>query len=398
MNFTRLTNRPHGVVASAPGYESKGFGFDSPAGIMGIGMAEFRGGEPAFAWRESGKPFRKKPPLVHPTEIRTSISPSSAVELNTTSTLANYATEVNSGRYDTKEDFSVVIQPLTEEVIFPEKVTASGRRITDFDCLSKDCFHFSQKCQARVPYPKMTLTFNSCRDRKILRVLSQVMSPGDSNSEMHSDNEDTTSGVSDCEPPTTDSSGQPAAGELPARKKAKNSGRPKQQDSHEEVLKIIGKPIKNQATKTTDRFDHLGSNIAAKLRDLKDNEQRIVAEKLLAEVLFQAELRNLSQQSSIQLKSQDATFWQSTTSVPQPHVHGMTSTLTSSLWGTTSSQWALTTGNRFSQRSVEQPSGTSQQQIQELVGYILNILMSNGRTALFLYEEKQPNLTFTFKF
>nr|CAD7399406.1 unnamed protein product [Timema cristinae] len=34
-----------------------------------------------------------KPPPVHPTEIRTSISPSSAVELNTTSALANYATE-----------------------------------------------------------------------------------------------------------------------------------------------------------------------------------------------------------------------------------------------------------------------------------------------------------------
>nr|CAD7431324.1 unnamed protein product [Timema monikensis] len=50
------------------------------------------GSEPAFAWRESGKPFRKKPPPVHPTEIRTSISPSSAVELNT-SALANYATE-----------------------------------------------------------------------------------------------------------------------------------------------------------------------------------------------------------------------------------------------------------------------------------------------------------------
>ncbi|CAG2054371.1 unnamed protein product, partial [Timema podura] len=33
------------------------------------------------------------PPPVHPTEIRTSISPSSAVELNTTSALANYATE-----------------------------------------------------------------------------------------------------------------------------------------------------------------------------------------------------------------------------------------------------------------------------------------------------------------
>nr|CAD7589704.1 unnamed protein product [Timema genevievae] len=36
---------------------------------------------------------REKPPPVHPTEIRTSISPSSAVELNTTSVLANYATE-----------------------------------------------------------------------------------------------------------------------------------------------------------------------------------------------------------------------------------------------------------------------------------------------------------------
>nr|CAD7266375.1 unnamed protein product [Timema shepardi] len=34
-----------------------------------------------------------KPPSVHPTKIRTSISPSSAVELNTTSALANYATE-----------------------------------------------------------------------------------------------------------------------------------------------------------------------------------------------------------------------------------------------------------------------------------------------------------------
>nr|CAD7423355.1 unnamed protein product [Timema monikensis] len=51
------------------------------------------GSEPAFAWRESGKPFRKNHPPVHPTEIRTSISPSSSVELNTTSALANYANE-----------------------------------------------------------------------------------------------------------------------------------------------------------------------------------------------------------------------------------------------------------------------------------------------------------------
>nr|CAD7392384.1 unnamed protein product [Timema cristinae] len=40
----------------------------------------------------------EKPPPVHPTEIRTSISPSSAVELNTTSALANYATEAEIPR------------------------------------------------------------------------------------------------------------------------------------------------------------------------------------------------------------------------------------------------------------------------------------------------------------
>nr|CAD7606139.1 unnamed protein product [Timema genevievae] len=39
----------------------------------------------------------EKPPPVHLTEIRTSISPSSAVELNTTSALANYATEADHG-------------------------------------------------------------------------------------------------------------------------------------------------------------------------------------------------------------------------------------------------------------------------------------------------------------
>nr|CAD7404421.1 unnamed protein product [Timema cristinae] len=42
------------------------------------------------------KTIKEKPPPVHPTEIRTSSSPSSAVELNTTSALANYTTEVDS--------------------------------------------------------------------------------------------------------------------------------------------------------------------------------------------------------------------------------------------------------------------------------------------------------------
>nr|CAD7574328.1 unnamed protein product [Timema californicum] len=51
----------------------------------------------------------EKPPPVHPTEIRTSISPSSAVELNTTSGLANCATEAGS-------ELKLKIIPQAEEV------------------------------------------------------------------------------------------------------------------------------------------------------------------------------------------------------------------------------------------------------------------------------------------
>ncbi|CAG2058050.1 unnamed protein product [Timema podura] len=43
---------------------------------------------------------KEKPPSVHPTEIRTSISPSSVVWLNTTGALANYATEAGPNKID----------------------------------------------------------------------------------------------------------------------------------------------------------------------------------------------------------------------------------------------------------------------------------------------------------
>nr|CAD7408030.1 unnamed protein product [Timema cristinae] len=52
--------------------------------------------EPAFAWRESGKPFRKNHPS-SPDQDSNLISPSSAVELNMASALANYATEKGNG-------------------------------------------------------------------------------------------------------------------------------------------------------------------------------------------------------------------------------------------------------------------------------------------------------------
>nr|CAD7573019.1 unnamed protein product [Timema californicum] len=65
---------------------------------LGIGKVELEEVNPHLRERESGKPFRKNHRQFHPTVIRTSISPSSAVELNTPSALANYATEADSLR------------------------------------------------------------------------------------------------------------------------------------------------------------------------------------------------------------------------------------------------------------------------------------------------------------
>nr|CAD7595863.1 unnamed protein product [Timema genevievae] len=73
--------------------------------IARIGRGEFRGSEAAFAWRESGKLLRKNHPQFTRSEIRTSISPSSVVELNTTSALSNYATE--AGTYGTNPGFEI---------------------------------------------------------------------------------------------------------------------------------------------------------------------------------------------------------------------------------------------------------------------------------------------------
>nr|CAD7257863.1 unnamed protein product [Timema shepardi] len=87
--------------------------------------------EPAFEWRESGKPFRGKPPPVHPTEIRTSISPSTAVELNTTSALANYITEAVTRRVlgfrELLSNGSLYFPPFPPEDYNPDIHSASYR-------------------------------------------------------------------------------------------------------------------------------------------------------------------------------------------------------------------------------------------------------------------------------
>nr|CAD7575978.1 unnamed protein product [Timema californicum] len=61
----------------------------------------------------------EKPPPVHPTEIRTSISPSSAVELNTTSALANYATENSNYVAAVCMTWSILVVCFSELIVRP---------------------------------------------------------------------------------------------------------------------------------------------------------------------------------------------------------------------------------------------------------------------------------------
>nr|CAD7434027.1 unnamed protein product [Timema monikensis] len=75
-----------------------------------------------------------KPPSVHPTEIRTSISPSSAVELNTTSALANYTTE--AGDFTT-EELSVAMLLLVKLVQCQEFIKEIARLEARNPCWGK---------------------------------------------------------------------------------------------------------------------------------------------------------------------------------------------------------------------------------------------------------------------
>nr|CAD7452974.1 unnamed protein product [Timema tahoe] len=61
-----------------------------------LGKVEFRGSEPEFAWRESGKHSSENHPPVHPNEIRTSDLPVlGSLTQHETSALPNYAAEIN---------------------------------------------------------------------------------------------------------------------------------------------------------------------------------------------------------------------------------------------------------------------------------------------------------------
>lgn len=57
-------------------------------------------------------------------------------------------------------------------------------------------------------------------------------------------------------------------------------------------------PHNNSIIGENDEFDAIGKNVAAKLRNMRI-DQRIIAEKLLNDILFEAQLGNLQRDSSI---------------------------------------------------------------------------------------------------
>nr|CAD7201354.1 unnamed protein product [Timema douglasi] len=77
-----------GDIPPSQGGRYGGFGYTMDAPPRSSSQEFFDSAVSSFA--------SKKPPPVHPTEIRTSTSPSSVVELNTTSVLADYTTEAGN--------------------------------------------------------------------------------------------------------------------------------------------------------------------------------------------------------------------------------------------------------------------------------------------------------------
>ncbi|PNF42931.1 hypothetical protein B7P43_G11834 [Cryptotermes secundus] len=73
--------------------------------------------------------------------------------------------------------------------------------------------------------------------------------------------------------------------------------RKKNLPASDQILVAVGDRLAQ--VKNEDRFDFFAKNVAAKLRALRNNEQRIYAEKLINDALFEAELGSLSSYSSI---------------------------------------------------------------------------------------------------
>ncbi|XP_066991567.2 uncharacterized protein [Anabrus simplex] len=78
--------------------------------------------------------------------------------------------------------------------------------------------------------------------------------------------------------------------------------RKRDDDTEEEMLRLACKHLNNlNAARQEDEFDAFGKNIAFKLRELNklDSTQRIIAEKLISDVLFYGQVRGLTRDTTI---------------------------------------------------------------------------------------------------
>nr|CAD7446924.1 unnamed protein product [Timema bartmani] len=104
----------------------------SRVGVRRVGGKRPRGAEGV----EAGRP-RARGKGVHPTEIRTSISPSSAVELNTTSALANYATEAGLRTTSISPSSAVELNTTSALANYATEAVLAGTECTPFSTTAR---------------------------------------------------------------------------------------------------------------------------------------------------------------------------------------------------------------------------------------------------------------------
>nr|CAD7258569.1 unnamed protein product [Timema shepardi] len=105
---------------------------------MGIGKVELEKVNPILHGGRVESHLEKSSP-VHPTEIRTLISPSSAVELNTTSALDNYATKAVPASVALLANALVVLSPTAEDEEIKVQISVGCPRINSLSTLPHDC-------------------------------------------------------------------------------------------------------------------------------------------------------------------------------------------------------------------------------------------------------------------
>lgn len=79
---------------------------------------------------------------------------------------------------------------------------------------------------------------------------------------------------------------------------AKKTSRKRSNDKTDSVLETIEQHFKKPKTKD-DRYDILGKNVALKMKDISSNNQRLLAEKIINEALFMAEMGELTMSHAI---------------------------------------------------------------------------------------------------